>query len=76
MEQRDWELLNKQLHGHQTKLNDGLVVSTVVAVFITGLILGGLMVPHESKLKLTRIASNDAGTVISLANSAAPTTWR
>ena len=74
MEQRDWELLNKQLHGHQTKLNDGLVVSTVVAVFIAGLILGGLMVPHESKLM--RIASNDARTVISLANSAAPTTWR
>jgi hypothetical protein len=74
MEQRDWELLNKQLHGHQTRLNDGSAVSTVVAVFIAGLILGGLMVPHESELM--RIESNDAQTVISLANSAAPTTWR
>jgi hypothetical protein len=74
MEQRDWELLNKQLHGYQTKPNDGLVVSAVVAVFIAGLILGGLMVPHESKL--TRIASNESRTVISLANSATPTTWR
>ena len=33
MEQRDWELLDKQLHGHQTQRNDGLVISTVVAVF-------------------------------------------
>jgi hypothetical protein len=39
---------------------------------IAGLILGGLLVPHESKLM--RIASNDARTVISLA--AAPTTGR
>jgi hypothetical protein len=73
MEQRDWELLNKQLHRHRTKANDGLIVSTVVAVFIAGLILGGVTVPHESKLM--RIASNDARTVISLANSTAPTTW-
>src|SRR5262245_4489678 len=62
MEQRDWELLNKHLYGHQTKLNDGLAVSSVVAVFIAGLILGGLMVPHESQLM--GIATNDARTVI------------
>jgi len=74
MERRDWELLDKQLHGQQTKRNDGSKVSTVVAVFIAGLILGGLLVPHETELM--RIASNDARTVISLANVAPPATWR
>jgi hypothetical protein len=74
MERRDWELLDKQLHGHQTQRNDGLIVPTVVAVFIAGSILGGLLVLHESELM--RIASNDARTVISLANGAAPPTWR
>jgi hypothetical protein len=74
MEQRDWEFLHKQLRGHQVPRNDGLMVSTVVAVFFAGLILGGLLVPHESELM--RIASNDARTVISLANGASPTTWR
>jgi hypothetical protein len=74
MEQRDWELLDKQLQGHQTQRNDGLIVSTVVAVFIAGLVVGGLLVPHESELM--RIASNDVRTVISLANGATPTTWR
>jgi hypothetical protein len=72
MERRDWELLDKQLHGHQSQRNDGSIISTAVAVFIAGLILGGLLVPHESKLM--RIASNDARTVISLA--AAPATGR
>jgi hypothetical protein len=65
MEQRNWELLDKQLHGHQTQLNDGSIVSTVVAAFIAGLILGGLLAPHESELM--SIASNDARTLISLA---------
>jgi hypothetical protein len=60
MEQRDWGLLDKQFLGHQTQRNDGLTVSTVVAVFVAGLIVGGLLVPLESELM--RIASNDART--------------
>ena len=39
-----------------------------------GMILGGLLVPHESELM--RIASNDARTAILLPNGAAPTAWR
>jgi hypothetical protein len=39
-----------------------------------GMILGGLLVPHESELM--RIASNDARFAISLPNGAAPTAWR
>jgi RsiW-degrading membrane proteinase PrsW (M82 family) len=84
MEQRDWELLDKQVRGLRPPRNDGVIVLTwnavaepihvVVAVFFAGMILGGLLVPHESELM--RIASNDARTAISLPNGAAPTTWR
>jgi hypothetical protein len=60
MERRDWKFLDKQLHGHQTQRNEGLIVSTVVAVFSAGFILGGVLVPQERELM--RIASNDART--------------
>ena len=73
MEQRDWELLDKQVWGLRPPRNDGGMV-TVVAVFFAGMILGGLLVPHESELM--RIASNDARTAFSLSNGAPPTTWR
>ena len=36
MERRDWELLDKQLHRHQSQRNDGSIISTAVAVFIAG----------------------------------------
>jgi hypothetical protein len=68
MEQRDWELLDKQLRGHQVPRDDGLIASTLAAVFFVGLILGGLLVAHESEPM--RLASNNARTLISLANGA------
>ena len=74
MEQHDWELLDKQVRGLRPPRNDGVIVSSVVAVFFAGMILGGLLVPHESGLM--RIASNDARTAFSLSNGAPPTTWR
>ena len=74
MEQRDWELLDKQVRGLRPPRNDDVTVLTVVAMFFAGMILGGLLVPHESELM--RIASNDARIAISLPNSAAPTAWR
>jgi len=74
MEQRDWELLDKQVQGLRPPRNDGVMVLMVVAVFFAGMILGGLLIPHERELM--RIASNDARTAISLPNSAPPTTWR
>ena len=58
MEQRDWELLDKQVWGLRPPRNDDVIVLTVVAVFFAGMILGGPLVPHESEL--VRIASNDA----------------
>ena len=33
MEQRDWELLDKQARGLRPPRNDGVIVLTVVAVF-------------------------------------------
>ena len=74
MEQRDWELLDKQVRELRPARNDGVTVLTVVAMFFAGMMLGGLLVPHESEL--TRIASNDARFAISLPNGAAPTAWR
>ena len=74
MEQRDWELLDKQVRELRPQRNDGVIVLSVVAVFFAGMILGGLLVPHESELM--RIASNDARTAFLLSNGAPPTTWR
>ena len=74
MEQRDWELLDKQVLGLPPPRNDGVTVLTIVAAFFAGIIFGGLLLPHESEL--TRIASDDARTAISLPNGAPPTTWR
>jgi hypothetical protein len=50
--------------------NDGVIVLTVAAVFFAGMILGGLLVPHERELM--RIAS----AAISLPNGVPPTTWQ
>ena len=70
MEQRDWELLDKQVQELRPPRNDGVIVLSVVAVFFAGMILGGLLVPHESELM--RIA--DAPAAISLLNGVPPTT--
>jgi len=74
MEQRDWELLDKQVRGFRPPRNDGVMVLTVFAVFFAGMILGGLLIPHENEL--VRIASNDAPMAISLPNGAPPAAWR
>ena len=74
MEQRDWELLDKQVRGLRPPPNDGAIGLTVVAVFFAGMILGSLLIPHESEPM--RIASNDARTAFSLSNGAPPTTWQ
>ena len=50
MEQRDWGLLDKQMRGLSPPRNETIMVLTVVAVFLAGVILGGLLVPQESGL--------------------------
>jgi len=57
MDQRDWELLDKQLRGaNLPQRNDSLTVFTVVAVLLAGIAFGSLVVTHESSP--TRVASN------------------
>ena len=71
MNQRDQELLDKELWGcSATPRNEvGLVV---VAVFLAGMAVGAtLSATHDSKLK--QITSHEAGTAISLLNGLPPT---
>ena len=48
MAQRDWGLLDKQMRGLSPPRKETIMVLTVVAVFLAGVILGGLLVPQES----------------------------
>ena len=56
MEQRDWELLDKQVWGLLRPRNNRVTVLTVIAVFFAGMTLGSILFAHESKPM--RIASN------------------
>ena len=49
MDQREQELLNKQLRGLSAPRNDGIMVLTVGAVFFAGMALGGILFAHESE---------------------------
>jgi hypothetical protein len=58
MDQHDWELLDRQLRGpNPSPRNNGGMFLTVVAIFFTGMTLGGILFAHESKPM--RIASNN-----------------
>ena len=58
MDQRDWELLDKQLRGaNLPRRNDSLAVLTVIAVFFAGILFGSVAVTHQSTP--IRVASND-----------------
>jgi hypothetical protein len=49
MDPHDQELLDKQLrYLHVPPRRDGIVIATIVAVFLGGIIIGGALVnPHE-----------------------------
>ncbi len=70
MDQRDWELLDKQIRRSAPPRNDGIVVLTIAAVFFAGLIIGGIFFGQES-------GSKSVGTVASyLPIGSAPITSR
>jgi hypothetical protein len=69
MDQRDQELLNKQLRGLSPPRNDGVMILMVVAVFFAGMTLGGILFAREKSM---RIASNEATAAIFLPNGAPP----
>jgi hypothetical protein len=61
----DRELLDKQTQRLGSSRNDGVIMSTVVAMFFVGIALGALFA-HQSVP--TRTASNDMPATVSLPN--------
>jgi hypothetical protein len=70
MDQRDQELLDKQLRLLRPPRNDGTMILMLVAVFLAGLTLGGVLIARESEPM--RIASNDATAMISVPPGGSP----
>jgi hypothetical protein len=69
MDQRDQELLDKQLRRlNPSPRNNSVMVLAVLGVFFAGVTLGGFLSGHISEA--TQIASNDATPAISLPNGA------
>jgi hypothetical protein len=75
MDQRDQELLGKQLRQlNPSPRSDGVMILAFLAVFFTGMALGGFLFAYNSEP--LQIASNDATTATSVPNGAPPTTLR
>jgi hypothetical protein len=75
MNQRDQELLDKQLQQlNPSPRSDGVMIVAMVAVFSSGMALGGFLFSYESEP--VQIASNDATPSIFLPNGASSTTRR
>ena len=73
MDQRDWELLDKQLSGISLSppRNGGIIGLAFIAVFLTGTVVGGIVFANDSKQAQT---SRDAMAAISFLNSVPPPT--
>jgi hypothetical protein len=73
MDQRDQELLDKQLRRlNPSPRNDGVIVLAILAVFFAGITLGGFLSAYKSEPM--QIASNDATPAISIPNVPPPIT--
>ena len=72
MNQRDQELLDKQLWGVSPgpPQNGGMISVAFVVVFLVGIAIGDILIAHESKPM--QPASHDAMAVISLLDSVPP----
>jgi len=73
MNQRDWELLDKQLSGISLSppRNGGTIGLALIAVFLTGTVVGGIVFGQNSK---QTSPSRDAMAAISFLSGAPPTT--
>ena len=73
MDQRDWELLDKQLSGISLSppRNGGIIGLAFIAVFLTGTVVGGIVFADDSKQAQV---SRDAMATISFLNGVPPTT--
>jgi hypothetical protein len=74
MNQRDQELLDKQLRRLNPPRSDGVMILAILAVFFAGMALGGFLFPYKSEAM--PIASNDATPGILHPNGAPLTTRR
>ena len=74
MNQRDWELLDKQLYGFNSRppQNSGEVGLVAVAVFLAGIAVGSVLLAHDSS-KHPQIASRDVMVAYSLLDGVPPT---
>ena len=72
MNQRDLELLDKELWGvNPSPPRSGDIIGAVfVTAFLAGVAIGGVLFTHDSKQ--TQIASHDAVAAISLLNGVPP----
>ncbi len=58
MDQRDQELLDKQLrYLSQPPRNDGITIFILVAIFFSGLVVGGILFGHGAET--IQVASNE-----------------
>jgi hypothetical protein len=60
MDPQDQELLDKQLRNlHVPPRRDGVVMATIIAVFLGGMIIGGILAkpPEPTRTAATQIAS-------------------
>jgi hypothetical protein len=63
MDQRDWELLDKQLRGSNfSRRSESLTIWMVVSVFFTGIALGGIVSTPENRP--IQIASNHTAAMV------------
>jgi hypothetical protein len=71
MNQRDLELLDKELWGVSPAPRSGDIIGVAfVTVFLAGIAIGGVLFTHDSKP--TQTASHDAVAAISLLNGVPP----
>jgi hypothetical protein len=73
MNQRDQELLDKQLWGVSSNppRHGGIIGPAFVVVFLVGIAIGNILFAHESKQMQT--ASHDVTVALSLPNGVPPT---
>jgi hypothetical protein len=73
MNQRDLELLDKELWGVSPRppRSAGIIGVAFVTAFLAGVAIGGILFAHDSKQ--IQVASHDAAAAISLLNGVPPT---
>lgn len=74
MDQRDQELLDKQLWGVSPSppRNGGIIGLALAVVFLVGIAIGGIVFAHDSN-QIMQIASHDTTAAISFPNVVPPT---